>query len=98
MSEKNHYFGKDCPVGMVQVEFVGCDPKTKVSEYGWKPCKNIFLEVYVDGERFRIDVGDLKEHGINARGIHINGPIDFGYERTALNACSICLLYTSRCV
>lgn len=26
MSEPNQYFGKDCPKGKVQIEFVGCPP------------------------------------------------------------------------
>jgi hypothetical protein len=75
---------------MVQVEFVGCSSAEKTpGGYGWKPCKSAFLEIYVDGERFRLDIGDLHEYGSNGRDIHIGGPMDMVYNRTAINACCI---------
>lgn len=90
MSKKNTYFGRDCPSGMVQVEFVGCSPEDKNGNYGWKPCKSTFLEIYIDGERFRIDVGNVTDkNGNSKRGLHINGPFDFEYNRDAINACTI---------
>lgn len=88
--EENKYFGKDCPKGMVQVEFVGCDPKLKRGDYGWKPCEHTFLEVYIDGQRFRIDVGNFDAvDGTQRRGLHIIGPMDMKVDKHSLNACDI---------
>ena len=93
--EKGNYkegphFGSDCPKGKVQVEFVGVDPQLRYSEYGWKPSDNAFIEVWVDGHRFRIDVGDLSQHGHpGRRGIHINSFSDMKVD--AMNAWSIML-------
>jgi hypothetical protein len=85
------YAGKDCPKGMVQIEFVGCSPKNKISDYGWKPEKSAFLEVYIDGERYRIEVGDFHDGVAQRRGIHIVGSINMKIEKTSINACSIFL-------
>lgn len=88
--DKNRYFGKDCPKGMVQVEFVGCDPATKRGEYGWKPCESTFLEIYVDGSRFRIDVGNFQAgDGSWRRGLHICGPFDMVVDKHSVNALDI---------
>lgn len=89
--DRERYFGKNCPQEMVQVEFVGCDPKTRYSDYGYKPVKSAFIEIYVDGQRFRVDIGDVYNGSGNGkvRGIHINGPIDLQVERTANNAVSV---------
>lgn len=86
---ENQYFGKDCPKGMVQVEFVGCDPKDKRSEYGWKPTKSAFIDVYVDGKRFRIDVGDFHDGNGQRRGLHIVTDLGIEFEKTACNAASL---------
>jgi hypothetical protein len=82
------HFGKDCPMGMVQVEFVGCSPSKKRSDYGWAPTERAFLEIYVDGERFRVDVGSFHDGHAMRRGLHIIGG-DMRCEKTAVNACSI---------
>lgn len=85
--DEPEFFGKDCPDGMVQVEFVGVDPKLKCSEYGWKPSTSAFLEVYVDGKRFRIDVGDWDAFdGTKRRGLHICGPLNMVVDHHSLNA------------
>jgi len=83
------YFGKDCPVGKVQIEFVGCSPSEKYSEYGWRPVDGAFLEVYVDGERFRIQVGNFCDGRNDRRGLQIIGPMDMKCEKTSVNACSV---------
>lgn len=88
--EENHYFGKDCPKGMVQVEFVGCSPKNKRGEYGWKPEKSAFIEVYVDGRRFRIEVGSLNDGLTKRRGLHIvTDKFNLKCEETAVNSVSL---------
>lgn len=94
MGDNENYYGKHCPKGMVQVEFVGCDPESRYSEYGYKPSKSAFIEVYVDGQRFRIDIGDVYNgDGTKiVRGIHINGPVNLQAEKTATNAVSIFFL------
>lgn len=79
------YYGNDCPVGMVQVEFVGCSPTARVSDYGWKPVKSAFLEVWVDGKRFRIDVGDFN----GRRGIHVSFPFACAVDQHSVNALDI---------
>lgn len=84
-------FGKDCPVGMVQIEFVGVDPKLKYSPYGWKPSPSAFLEVYVDGQRYRIDVGNFDSFNGIRRGLHICGPIDMVVDKHSLNAVDVYL-------
>lgn len=61
------HYGKDCPKGKVQVEFVGVDPGLRYSPYGWKPSDHAFIELWVDGQRFRIDAGDLTQHGHEGR-------------------------------
>jgi hypothetical protein len=83
---KQTYYGKDCPKGMVQIEFVGCKPEDKHSEYGWKPVKSAFLEVWVDGQRFRIDVGTSYD---GRRGLHIVGMAGMNVKKDAINACSV---------
>ena len=89
-AEAKSYFGKDCPKGMVQVEFVGAGgPANKYSEYGWKPCEHAFLEVYVDGDRYRIEVGDFHDGVAERRGLHVIGPIDLKVEQTSINAGSM---------
>lgn len=87
---KDMHFGSACPKGMVQVEFVGCDPKIKRGEYGWKPCESTFLEVYLDGERFRIDVGNFQgPDGSWRRGLHICGPFDMKVDKHSVNALDV---------
>lgn len=89
MSNENLYFGKDCPKGMVQIEFVGCPPEDRVGKYGWKPQKHAWLEVYIDGERYRIEIGDFHDGMAQRRGIHIVGNMDMKIKKTSINACSI---------
>lgn len=84
--ETKTYYGKDCPEGMVQVEFVGCSPKDRVGDYGWKPTKQAFIEVYIDGRRFRIDVGtDYR----GKRGLHITAEEEIEIAQDACNALSV---------
>lgn len=89
MKVENLFFGKDCPVGKVQVEFVGCSPVYRISDYSWKPVDSAFLEIYVDGDRYRIDVGEVWSKVGMVRGLHIIGPMSMVIERTACNSCSI---------
>jgi hypothetical protein len=87
----DRHYGKDCPAGMVQIEFVGCSPAARMSDYGWKPTPSAFLEVYVDGRRFRIDVGDFHDGKARRRGLHIVTDIGAAFEQTSLNAASVFL-------
>lgn len=85
--DADRYYGKDCPTGMVQIEFVGVSPKLKRGEYGWKPSETAFLEVYVDGNRWRIDVGNVtRADGTIERGLHICGPFEMVVDKHSLNA------------
>lgn len=87
---KEEYYGKDCPKGMVQVEFVGVSPRLKHGAYGYKPSKSAFLEIYVDGQRYRIDVGNItRMDGSKVRGIHVSGPINMIVDKHSLNAVDI---------
>lgn len=82
-----HHFGKDCPIGKVQIEFVGVNPNLRRSAYSWVPSDNAFLEVYVDGDRYRIDVGNYESaHGGTRRGLHVNCPFDVQIDKHSLNA------------
>jgi len=90
--DEQTYYGKDCPVGMVQVEFVGCPPSERYSDYGWKPTKSAFIELYVDGERYRIDAGEIGQNcfdGKPRRGIHINYPVGAELGDRSVNALSL---------
>lgn len=74
---------------MVQIEHVGCGKENRISEYGWKPVKHAFLEIYIDGARFRVEVGDFHD-GVNyRRGLHIVYGTDIDIEKTSINACSV---------
>jgi len=86
---EGRYFGRDCPVGKVQVEFVGCPPSEKRNEYGWKPVDRAFIEVWVDGKRFRIDVGTFHDGRAERRGLHIVTEMGVHVEQTAMNAASV---------
>lgn len=86
----NQIYGKDCPKGMVQIEFVGVDPKLRQNEYGYVPSESAFIEIYVDGERYRVDVGNVQRRdGSVVRGIHIAGPIDMVVDKHSLNAVDV---------
>lgn len=90
MAEDKRIFGEDCPKGMVQVEFVGIDPSMRQGNYGYIPTKSAFIEVYVDGKRFRLDIGDvIRADGTKERGIHICGPINLVVDKHSLNAVDI---------
>jgi hypothetical protein len=83
------YYGKDCPVGMVQVEFVG-SASERYSEYGWKPAALAFLDLWVDGKRFRVDVGTFRDaSGNERRGLHIVGDMGMAVDHHSINAVDI---------
>lgn len=88
--DADRHYGKDCPEGMVQIEFVGVSPSLKYSAYGYKPSPSAFLEVYVDGNRWRIDVGNVtRADGSVERGLHIIGPFDMVVDRHSVNAADL---------
>lgn len=89
MSDDPRRYGQNCPKGMVQIEFVGCSPKNRMGDYGWAPEESAFLDIYVDGVRFRIQVGDFHDGRAQRRGLHIVGPIEMACELTSVNACSV---------
>jgi hypothetical protein len=95
VDDSNPYYGQDCPKGMVQVEFVGCSPADKRGEYGWKPCQSTFLDVYVDGQRFYIKVGDFHDGVAERRGLHVIGPMNMLVEKTSCNAATLGLAGTA---
>lgn len=83
-------FGQNCPKGKVQLEFVSVSGGERKGRYQYTPSDSAFLEIYVDGERFRLDVGDLTSHGSEGkRGIHVCGPIRLKADRTAINAVNL---------
>lgn len=88
---RGEYFGENCPEGMIQIEFVACSPENRIGNYGWKPEKHAFIEIWIDGKRFRVDVGDYTDGHSTRRGLHIVGPIDLQVEKPSINACSIWL-------
>lgn len=90
--EPEEYFGRDCPKGMVQVEFVGIDPRLRYSDYGWKPTEHAFLEVWVDGKRFRIEVGNVTQgDGSIRRGLHIVTDLGIEVNHHSMNALDVLL-------
>lgn len=92
-ASENRYYGKDCPKGMVQVEFVGCDPDNRISEYSWKPEEFAFLELYVDGQRFTIHMGAIEgENG--RRGMQIFLPFGSKVQHRTVNTVELMLPVT----
>lgn len=84
------YFGKDCPPGMVQVEFVGCPPELRYSNYGWKPTQCAFIDIYVDGKRFLIEIGDVSGPTITKqRGLHIIADDNISIYHSSINAVTL---------
>ena len=104
IEQRGTMFGSACPQGKVMLEFVSVGEENrqvygdsgKQSPYSYYPVDSFFLEVYVDGKRFRIDVGNLREYGggDNSRGIHINYPMDAEIKGKSLNAHNIVLATT----
>lgn len=88
MSDEKFY-GHDCPKGMVQVETVGCSPDNMRSAYGWKPEKKAFIDIYVDGKRFHIFVGEFDDGYGEQRGLHIIADEKVAVRETAGNSCSL---------
>lgn len=85
--DTNRYYGEQCPVGMVQVEFVGCDPKDRIGNYGWKPTNHAFADIWVDGKRCNIQIGNDE---IGRRGLHlIFDSTYFEVKQTADNAVGV---------
>ena len=83
------YYGKDCPIGMVQIEFVHCPPEARYSPYGWKPVPAADLEIYIDGQRFTILVGDFHDGVVQRRGLYVVGPGNLSCTLTSSNAVSV---------
>ena len=80
--------GNHCPHGMVQMSFVGVDPSLRRGDYRWAPSERAFLEIYVDGELFQVQVGtDWK----GRRGLHINGPFNLVVDKHSINAVTIAI-------
>ena len=86
------YFGKDCPAGMVQVEFVNCPPELRYSAYGWQPVRRATLDLYVDGQRFHLELGTVRDlAGVPHRGLSIVTDARLTCAPTARNAVSLWL-------
>lgn len=88
-TDRPAFYGENCPKGMVQVEFVGCSPNQRYSDYGWKPVEHATIDIYIDGKRFYIEVGDFHDGRGQRRGLHIIGPVNMCVEHTSMNAASI---------
>lgn len=82
-------FGRNCPEGMVQVEFVGCPPEARRGNYSWIPTKHAFLELWVDGRRFRVDLGTHHDGTAERRGLRIIGEIPLVMHQDSINAGSV---------
>jgi len=87
--ESDFIYGEDCPNGKVQVEFVGCWPSEMQGRESWKPVNSAFIEIYVDGTRYRVDIGNKDNGHGPVRGLHICGPLDMGVDKHSINAVSI---------
>lgn len=88
MSDENHYFGEDCPVGMVQVESVRGVGEQRPSGHGWKPVpRTVMIDVYVDGQRFCITAGTYESHKGPRRGLHIvTTKLDLAVDKHSMNS------------
>lgn len=92
-AEKERHYGKDCPKGMVQVEFVSVSPELRMSDYGWKPSESASVDIYIDGQRFFIRVGDFEANceGGKRRGLSIIGPMAMQVDKHSVNAFDVYL-------
>lgn len=83
--------GKLSPTG-AHLNFIGMDPKLRCGLYDYNAVDSFFLEIGVDGQRYRIDVGNI---GINMsdgkarRGIHISFPIFAELGELSMNALNL---------
>jgi hypothetical protein len=73
----------------VQVEFVGVAGAKRLHGYGWEPSESAFIEAIVDGQRYRIELGDFHDGKTQRRGIHIIAVSKIFCETTSINACSV---------
>lgn len=88
----DRHYGRDCPKGKVQVEFVSIDPALRMSDYGWKPTDRATIDVWVDGERFLIEVGNIYDAaGHIVRGVHVISDRGMKSEATAVNSVTLTL-------
>jgi len=74
------------------LDFIGVDPARRLGGYRYEAVENFFLEILVDGQRYRIDVGDIGANlsdGKPRRGIHINFPLGGDLGDRSLNAVNI---------
>jgi hypothetical protein len=74
------------------LEFVGIDPSKRRDGYSYEGVETFFLEVILDGQRYRIDVGDIgvnMSDGKPRRGVHINYPLGAERGEYSLNALNI---------
>ena len=88
VSEREH-FGRNRGEGMVQVEFVGCPADKRIGDYGWAPVEQAFLELWVDGQRYRVTLGTFRDGTAERRGLHIVTGGAVQVEQTSVNAVSV---------
>lgn len=89
---REQHFGKDCPKGKVQVEFVSVDPSLRISDYGWKPSDHARIEISVDGQLFQVVLGDVVQFdGTKRRGLHVFIPMGAEVARQSINTVSVLL-------
>lgn len=85
-------YGRDCPKGKVQVESVSVDPKLRMGDHGWYPSETARLEIWVDGERFAIEVGSVYDrNGRIVRGLQIISDRRVNTQETAVNSVTVTL-------
>lgn len=84
---EDSFCGKDCPQGKVQIQFVGVDPKLRISDYTYQPTDYAFLEIYVDGQRYNIQIGTYESSKGPRRGLHIvTDTVNLKVDHHSLNA------------
>lgn len=87
---KGNRFGQYCPNGKVQIE--GLSAGRQFSPSSFEPSDGILADVWVDGERYNFQAGDVetKPWSGYARGLHITtDSCDLVVQQTAINACSV---------
>jgi hypothetical protein len=85
------YYGKNCPVGQVQVEMVNPGSGLRHSKYGWTPGSHAIIELYVDGRRFCIRAGDFGDYipGSVRRGLTVTSDSLLTSDNWAANSTTI---------
>lgn len=74
------------------LNFIGIDPARRNSRYAYNPVDSFFLEIGLDGQSYRLDVGNIGQNcsdGVARRGVHLFHPLGAELGELSLNSLNI---------